>query len=388
MTINTQDKTFHARCRRSFEGIETGLKLVLAELDSYGDDVFPQFNYRTGRYNAITEYSPMQWRGFPWVGFLLGRLWMAYDHSKDKLFREQALKLARRIGPYLATHELHYADAGLDVYYGLCLGFEVTGDSELRDWALSAVKNLSASYKPQFRAVFQHAEDYTSYIDMPFAFQAFYWSARFDRSFLEPIVAANDMVLTSGLIRDDGSTNHAVEFDKMTAKPIRLITRQGKSDRSTWTRGQAWAIHNFTNAFEATGEERFLEAARKTIGWYIAHLPPDFVPFYDFDDPDRNAIPRDSCSTAITSNALIRLVRLRPELESEYGPSIGAGVGEIMANYLTPAGVLLHGSWGRIRETWGIGTFPQEDVMPYGNYWIAEALYRLITPDWRIFKTL
>jgi hypothetical protein len=29
-----------------------------------------------------------------------------------------------------------------------------------------------------------------------------------------------------------------------------------------------------------------------------------------------------------------------------------------------------------------LGRFPQEDVMPYGNYWIAEGVYREMSDDW------
>ncbi|TAJ85504.1 MAG: hypothetical protein EPO41_26180 [Reyranella sp.] len=29
-----------------------------------------------------------------------------------------------------------------------------------------------------------------------------------------------------------------------------------------------------------------------------------------------------------------------------------------------------------------LGRFPQEDVVPYDNYWIAECLYRELSDDW------
>jgi unsaturated chondroitin disaccharide hydrolase len=29
-----------------------------------------------------------------------------------------------------------------------------------------------------------------------------------------------------------------------------------------------------------------------------------------------------------------------------------------------------------------LGRFPQEDVMPYGNYWVAECLFRELRDDW------
>ena len=49
---------------------------------------------------------------------------------------------------------------------------------------------------------------------------------------------------------------------------------------------------------------------------------------------------------------------------------------------------MLHGTWGRMRHVEAgkprLGRFPQEDVMPYGNYWIAECLYRELSTDWSV----
>ena len=376
---------FMTRVGRGFDSMGDGARLIVKELYADGDDVYPQLNYRTGRYNVVDHYSPTAWVGFQWVGFLAARLWMLHDYTGDGFFGDHAMKLARKIGPYLASNPLPYADAGTDTYYGLCLGYEITGDAQLKDWALAAVDNLQASFKPEYGAFFQHAEDIVTYIDMPFAAQCFFWAAKWDAKFLQPIATCNDTILDCGLLRPDGSTFHAVEFDPKTGKPARLLTRQGSDDNSTWTRGQAWGIHNFTNAYEATGDDRYLEAAIRLTDWYIAHLPSDYVPFYDFDDPNHDQIPRDSCSAALTGNAMLRLVRCRPDLGPRYRPVLEGVLTELLTGYTGLGGVLLHGSWGRARKTWGVGSFPQQDIMPYGNYWFAEVLYRLLKDDWRLF---
>lgn len=62
----------------------------------------------------------------------------------------------------------------------------------------------------------------------------------------------------------------------------------------------------------------------------------------------------------------------------------------LVTNFLSAGGVLLHGSWGRMRHIGPgkprLGRFPQEDVMPYGNYWIAECLYREMSDDWSVLS--
>ena len=44
-------------------------------------------------------------------------------------------------------------------------------------------------------------------------------------------------------VRPDGSTYHVVEFDPDTGAVERKLTHQGMSAESTWSRGQAWALH-------------------------------------------------------------------------------------------------------------------------------------------------
>ena len=75
---------------------------------------------------------------------------------------------------------------------------------------------------------------------------------------------------------------------------------------------------------------------------------------------------------------------------------IKATLVELVENYLTQGGVLLHGTWGHEEKGFdklapqGLvrrsGRFPQEDVMPYGNYFLSECLFRELVNDWSILN--
>jgi len=153
-------------------------------------------------------------------------------------------------------------------------------------------------------------------------------------------------------------------------------------------------MHNFTAAWEATGEQRFLNTAIHLADWWCDHVPEDWVPHYDFDDPERESKTKDSCSAALASLALIRLCRYRPELCSRYRPVIENTLTILAQRYLAEGGLLLHGSWGDRRWQSALmfvppspdSRFPQEEVMPYGNYYFVEALYRELVEDWSLFK--
>jgi unsaturated chondroitin disaccharide hydrolase len=114
------------------------------------------------------------------------------------------------------------------------------------------------------------------------------------------------------------------------------------------------------------------------------------VPYYDFDDPDRELLPRDSCAAALSVTALQSYAAL-PSEAARVSEVIDGVLTELCRNYLSVGGLLLHSSIGRVVRLYGRtqdrappgfrkggvpARFPQEDIMPYGNYFIAEAIHR------------
>lgn len=49
--------------------------------------------------------------------------------------------------------------------------------------------------------------------------------------------------------------------------------------------GQAWAIHGFSAAYEATGKVLFRTTAQRAADLFLKRLTPDWVPLWDFDAP-------------------------------------------------------------------------------------------------------
>jgi unsaturated chondroitin disaccharide hydrolase len=197
-----------------------------------------------------------------------------------------------------------------------------------------------------------------------------------------------DTVLEIGLLRSDGSSCHAASLDPQTRAVTGLFSLQGWSNDSVWARGQGWAMLGFAHAYEASGQPKYLDAARRAAEWYVDHAPQGWVPRYDYDDPDRETLPYDSCAACIATSVLLRLARWLPERAERYRAVARATLQALIADFLTPGGTVLHGTWGRIRHIEPgkprLGRFPQEDIMPYGNYWIAECLYRELSDEWSV----
>jgi unsaturated chondroitin disaccharide hydrolase len=146
----------------------------------------------------------------------------------------------------------------------------------------------------------------------------------------------------------------------------------------------------YAHGYEAGGSPRYLDAAMRAADWYVDHAPEGWVPRYDYDDPDRLSLPYDSCAACIATAQLLRLARWLPDRAERYRAVARATLEALIENFLTVGGVVLHGSWGRMRHAEAgkprLGRFPQEDVMPYGNYWIAECLFRAMRQDWSILS--
>ena len=75
---------------------------------------------------------------------------------------------------------------------------------------------------------------------------------------------------------------------------------------------------------------------------------------------------------------------------------IDSTLAELCRNYLSVGGLLIHSSVGRVVKLYGMSQdrappgygkggvptrFPQEDIMPYGNYFMIESLHRRLKAD-------
>lgn len=115
------------------------------------------------------------------------------------------------------------------------------------------------------------------------------------------------------IVREDFSTYHTYNFDHLTGKPLCGKTRQGYSDESCWSRGQAWAVYGFALAYKYTGETRFLHIADKTAKYFMDHLSAMDMPCWDFTAADQLFAPWDSAASAICASGLLEMWQLTGE---------------------------------------------------------------------------
>lgn len=350
----------------------------------------PRLNAMTGGYGWDEDYVWDSWANFQWAGFLAGRLWLLHLLSREQRYADAAMTICERIGPVLARHPTVFSSTGIDMYYALTLGYRITGREVLKEWVFAGGDNFANIFDRKARAFLQIANADRIVIDTGLNLPSMLWAAQWEPKRAALAYRHLDTILSVGLIRADGSNCHAASLDPETRAVTGLFSLQGWSNSSTWARGQGWAMLGFAHGYEASGEARYLNAARLAADWYVEHAPPGWVPRYDYDDPERETLPYDSCAACIATAVLLRLARWLPDRAERYRRVARETLKALISDFLTVGGVVLHGSWGRMRHIEPgrprLGRFPQEDVMPYGNYWIAECLYRELSDDWSVLS--
>jgi unsaturated chondroitin disaccharide hydrolase len=350
----------------------------------------PRLNAMTGGYTWDDDYVWDSWADFQWAGFLAGRLWLLHRLTRHQPYGDAAMQICERIGPALAMHPTVFSSTGIDMYYALTLGYQITGQDALKRRVFRAGENFSNIFDHRAGAFLQIANANRIVIDTGLNLPSMLWASQWEPDRAALAYRHLDTVLDVGLVRADGSSCHAAALDPDTRAVTGLFSLQGWSDDSVWARGQAWAMLGYAHAYEAGRAPRYLAAAQRAADWYVANIPGGWVPRYDYHDPDRETLPYDSCAACIATAVLLRLARWLPDRAEHYRSVARETLSALVSNFLTVGGIVLHGSWGRMRHVEAgkprLGRFPQEDVMPYGNYWIAECLFREMSDDWSVLS--
>ncbi len=188
---------------------------------------------------------------------------------------------------------------------------------------------------------------------------------------------SNEAVIEKYSVRADGSTAQFSFFNPSTGQFGQNETYQGYAANSTWSRGQAWAIYGFTQGYAATGRADFLSTAERTADWYLAHLPADDVPYWDFNDPAIPSAPRDTSAAAVAASGLLTLSKLIAVSDPTNSARYRTAAGQILASLSTPAylnspagigdGVLLHGASN-------VPAGISDNSLNYGDYFFVQAI--------------
>jgi len=133
------------------------------------------------------------------------------------------------------------------------------------------------------------------------------------------VAARHARLVASRMVRSDGSTWSSMHNRRSDGAFLGFHTHQGYRDNSTWARGQAWAVHGFSEAALALNDQSLLDTAERTARYVMARLPAPGVPLYDYDAP--RSAPHDVSAGVITAAGMLRLATACETLATSCDPA-------------------------------------------------------------------
>lgn len=350
-----------------------------------------------GLYPHITSDKCYNWgENKDWIeGFYTGMVWLCYEYTQDAFFKDAAIEHVDSFRERLELKRaIDHHDIGFLYLPSALAAWMVTGDEEGRKLALRAADHLMTRWREsgQYLQAWGPAGDEKNggriIIDCMMNIPLLYWASEQtgdDRYKQVAVIHADKS--RRYLMRGDDSSYHTFYFDQASGAPLGGGTHQGFHDGSTWTRGQAWAIYGFALSYRYTGDERYLESAKRAARYFLEHLPEDKVAYWDFDAPIDADTPRDSSASAIAACGMLEIVSHLKEGDPERQlllDAVTSSMTSLVDRYATQGeedaeGLLRHGSY-HVR-----GHLGPDDYMIWGDYYYLEALLRLergITGYW------
>jgi unsaturated chondroitin disaccharide hydrolase len=375
--LKTEDRKW---AEDTFEKLKTKLK---AECSRLGD-IIP-FVPRDGRYHDLDTSEGIYW----WTnGFWGGLLWQMYHASGDDAFRKSAEGLEKRLDQALEGFEGLHHDVGFMWLHTAAANYRLTGSKDSRRRALHAANLLAGRYNPAGKFIRAWNEDRPGWIivDCMMNLPLLYWATKETGDPRFSFIARNhaDTALNV-IVRPDGSCNHIAVLSPETGECLQTPGGQGFAPGSSWSRGHAWAVYGFALSGLHTGQQKYLDTAKKIAHYAIANFARnDWLPLVDFRAPAR-PVKYDSTAATIAACGLLEIANQAGEYEKPL--YAGAAVKLLRAcdkafsNWnIDEDSIVAHGM-GSYHGT-GLDT---DAPIIYGDYFFAEAVLRLLDKDFFVW---
>jgi unsaturated chondroitin disaccharide hydrolase len=318
-------------------------------------------------------------------GFWAGILWYVYEGTGNEKIKTEAEKFTKAIKPILDA-KVRSHDLGFIFNSSYGNAFRLTENKEYATVLKVAADSLTTLFSNNVGTILSWPAQVRSKLYAPH-------NTIIDNMMnLELLFVASDIsgkpeysnmakshadVTLKNQVRPDSTVWHVLVYHDKTGECIRKCTHQGYADNSVWARGQAWGIYGYTMGYRETRDEKYLQTAKELTAAYLKRLPPDFVPYWDFDDPEIPNTVRDASAAAVVASALLELSVLD---NNEPGKSDYRNAAEKMLRSLSSS-TYLSGEKKDAFLLHSTGNKPKNGEVDipiiYADYYYIEALVRL-----------
>jgi unsaturated chondroitin disaccharide hydrolase len=341
-------------------------------------DYFPIYTVR-GKWSHQGELWT-DWTG----GFFAGMMWKFHERTHDEVWHTRAEHYSKLLEHRQFDRNVH--DLGFIFLNTYLPWYRLTGENSIHQVVLQAGRTLAMRFMEKGQYLRSFVAPESLFIDIMMNVPLIAYTAnQTDDEDLRRIAIAHSRTTRDTIVRADGSTAHEGIFDLETGRFLRQATHQGLRADSAWARGLAWSLYGYSQMYAQTGLEEFLEVSERNAGYWLAHLPADKVPYWDFNADLTQPLPwgpqKESSAGAIAASGLLDLARQTksPEKAAKYRETALATLDALASpDYVaieTPGweGILKHGVYHTAK---GLGV--DESVM-WGEFFFVEALTKVVS---------
>ena len=390
--ILTNLSKMYTECDLSEEKLREALAVALSKIDVLLADVGEDFPNETSKENI---YGKRENTGGWTTGFFTGMLWHSYEITGDEKYKSAA---SDRIDSfeYIIDNKIgvNHHDMGFLYTLSCVSAYKITADERAKNVAIKAADHLITRYREKgsfiqaWGSIEENSSNYRLIIDTLMNLPLLYFASEVtgDESYRE-VARAHYDTAASLVYRDDGSTYHTYFFNQNTGEPTKGVTRQGLSDESTWSRGQAWGIYGPLLTYVYEQNEDALTIFKEATNYFLLNLPSDYVPYWDFTYGDGSEEPRDSSAAAIALCGILEGIKYMEDndpLKEIYVSAAKKIMNSLIDNYATTEGDLTNGLLLHGTQNMPDGTGVDEMSM-WGDYFYLEALHRMLDEDWQLY---
>jgi unsaturated chondroitin disaccharide hydrolase len=190
------------------------------------------------------------------------------------------------------------------------------------------------------------------------------------------------------LVRPDGSCNHIAILSPETGEYLETPGGQGYAPGSSWSRGQSWGVYGFALSFRHTGEQKYLDTAKRIAHYVIANFAQnDWLPPLDFRAPIQSPVPvrYDSTAAMICACGLLEIADHVDEYERAFYTGAALKLLKSCEKAFADWNIKTDGIIGKGTGAYHGGPGDMEVPIIYGDYFFVEAVLRLLGKDFLIW---
>lgn len=360
-----------------------------AECERMGDKI--PYRAQNGVYETDYAKKDIYW----WTnGFWPGLMWKMYHATGKELYRKKAERAEQALDKALYGFMGLHHDTGFMWLHSAVANYRLTGSEKSRIRGLNAASILAARYNPRGQYIrawnpecVEEGQDCTGWIivDSMMNIPLLYWASE---ELKDPrfyyIAKAHGDTVKRNLVRDDGSCGHIACLNPDTGELEEIRAGQGYSATSSWSRGQSWILYGFALSYRYTKDPAYLDVAKKIAHYFISNITlTDYIPLCDFRQPPEPVYWDASAGLCAACGLMEIAGHVGPEerlLYMGHGEKLVKNIAETCCDWDPGRDSVVQ----RCKVDYHSTGAEHTDLI-YGDFFLAEALLRLMGKDFLIW---